>query len=608
MPDAPPLPRTELPLVKERIRDAWRSVFPDVDVPAALLASERPIQAVSLAERTYSGLLVALWLDPAQAEQLTIDGGEPADALHLTLAYCPDMAETDEVTLARIVASLADVAATWTELTGRVGGFGRFYAGDGSDGQDVFIALPDIAMLDYLRESVLRALGDVWVYAGSEHSFQPHITLAYLPAKAKTPAAPPAIELTFSGITVVAGERRIDIPFRSSDEPTYIGMFDGPYAYYAERTATQPRTGRAKEAWRFSSPRRFADAQGWIQALPPPGSYHHSLWGRLEFTPDRYDRMLANFRDGVYAQTLPINAEHDLDASGAIGWITDMRLGADGSIEVQADWNDRGQALLDGDRFRYVSAEWWNEWQDPVSGAWIPDVFSGLAICTHPHFKTDVLRPLAASELDTLNGAGTARQEGTGVPDDATNQTPPATGQAVQLNEAELTAFRQFQELGGAARLTELEGKVQSLSERNANLESDARKKRFADIVRGRAEGAEGVAWRGDAQRHVAHMTRLAEAFGDESPELKDYIADRTADAVAFAEAVKPLMTAAGTSREGDGGPTAEEQIRQRAQTLRESEPALTEAQAVAKAYEQAPADLKRAYRAQRPVNRAGGN
>ncbi len=47
-----------------------------------------------------------------------------------------------------------------------------------------------------------------------------------------------------------------------------------------------------------------------------------------------------------------------------------------------------------GDRFRYVSAEFFDSWQDPVTGDWHDDVAFGMAICTNPHFKETVLRPL----------------------------------------------------------------------------------------------------------------------------------------------------------------------------------------------------------------------
>ncbi len=609
MANAPELTTTDRDTITEQVRAAYQRLYPTRSLPATLQASERMpahrgITGITLAEgAAYGGMLVALWLDPSQAAQLAIEGGESADQLHVTLCYCPEMAATDDVTFARVVASLADVAAVYTEVTGKVGGFGRFFAGGSSEGRDVFYASPDIPRLDYLREAVVRALGNVMVYSGSnEHSYVPHITLAYLAPKAKTPANPPAIDLVFSGLTVIAGDRRVDIPFQHSDDVQYLGMFDNAYAYYAEKASARPAKGKANETWRFSSRMAFLEPSEWIQWLPGPGTYHHSLWGELKFTPDKLERFVQNFQSGVYGQQLPVDIDHELKLSGAVGYITDMRVGNKGAVEVKVDWNDRGKTVLAEDRFKYVSADYFEEWQDPVSGSWIRDVPAGMAITTHPHFKTDVLRPLAASEIDSSQQFGESRKETIGM-SEAENKTPPAA-EAVKLNlsEADIAEFRAFKEQGGLAKFTALVEQNQKLTTDVSALQADARKKRFTDIVRGRAEGSDGAQWRGDVDRHVAHMTQLAEAFGDESQVLKDYIADRTADALAFAEAAKTLTKPIGISRGGDHVGTAWEQIDAKAKEYAEANNVTIE-QARVKVMESNP-DLMRQYTSERRVVR----
>jgi 2'-5' RNA ligase len=605
MPDFPELSDTELATAKERIRAAWLREYPDADLPESFSLSERGITAITLAEGSYSGLLVALWLDPVQAAQLVVPGGEAADQLHVTLCYCADMANTDDVTLARIVASLADVAATYTDMGGKVGGFGRFYAGESSDGQDVFYAAPDMPGLDYFREAVLRALGSVYVYTGdSEHSYVPHITLSYLPAKAKTPANPPAIDLTFSAITVVAGERRIDIPFWQPSEGTeYVGMYDNAYAYYAEKAAIKPAKGKVRETWRFSSRVSLAEPAEWIQWLPAPGTYHHARWGELRFTPEKLERLVQHFHEGVYGQELPVDIDHELKLSGAVGYITDMRLAQAGGIEVKVNWTDRGTLLLAEDRFKYVSADYFEEWQSPVTGEWIPDVPAGMAICTHPHFKTDVLRPLAASEIESLH-FGEARKESIGMTE-AEKKTPPAD--AVQFSEDEIREFRAFKEQGGLEKLTELNQVNEKLSTDVAGLQADARKKRFTDLALGRGNSGDGAAWQGGADKHVPFLTKLAEKFGDDSEEVAEYIDMQKSQATAFAEAMKPLLTATGTSRGGDEAGSALGLIEAEAAKLMEADSKLTREQAIDKVYSSNP-KLKEAYRAERRVNRSDEN
>lgn len=603
MADVPTLTAEESKTIRDNVRAAWEKQFPGTEVPRSLLATERRIQSMQLAERQFSGLLVALWVEPDQAAQLAVAGGEAPEDLHLTLAYLADMSDADEVTFARIVTALADVAALESTIEGAIGGAGCFYASDSSDGRDVYYAVPDVPGIDFFRERVLRALGSAGQFGVStDHAWIPHITLAYGSEGADVPM-PPKIDLSFTGLTIVASERRITIPFWTSGEGVdYAGAFSRddlavPVDYYAERTTLKPVTGRGTNAWRFSSRCNFATGDDWIQVLPVPGTYSHAIFGTLDFDDQTYDQILSNFRSGVYAQTLPVNAEHDLGSSGAIGWVTDMRRGSDGSIEVRTDWNERGRALLDQDRFRYVSAELFKQWQDPVTGQWIDNVFTGFAICVRPHFKTDVLRPLAASEVGAFHAGETGKEKVGMGNQNAENQTPPA-GAAVQLSEQELAEFRAFRDAGGAGKITELSEQVSKLNERNTALEADARKKRFTDIARGRSEGSDGTPWQGDVEQHVAMLTDLAGAFGDESDQVNRYIAQQTAQATAFAEATKPLMQASGTSKGGDTAQTAWDQVEAKAKALCEANPKLTIEQARVQVFSQNP-ELRNQYRAE---------
>jgi len=591
MPELPELSETEIATARERIRSAWQREYPAVPLPEALSFAERGIEAITLAEGGYSGLLVALWLDPEQATQLAIAGGEAADQLHVTLCYVPDMADTDDVTWARVIAAQADVAASYSGLTGRVSGFGRFGASDKSDGQDVFWALPEIDGLEWFREAVMRAMHQAGVYdAFDERYWIPHITLSYLAPKAKTPPAPPMIDLSFSGITVVAGNRRVNIPFYNQQGTEYVGVYES--MYYAERSTRKPQTGKARESRRLSH-RAFLEPAEWIQWLPGPGTYYHEYWGELTYTPEKLARMVKNFHDGVYGQELPVDIDHELKLSGAVGYITDMRIGTAGAIEVKVDWTDRGTTLLAEDRFKYVSADYFEEWQSPVTGEWIRDVPAGMAICTHPYFKTDVLRPLAASEIAASVQFGEqSPKETIGMTEAEKTQNQPPAAEAVQLSETQLAEFKAFQEFGGVAKLKEL-------SERNSALEADARKKRFTEIAQGRAGATDGAPWPGGAEKHVPFLTKLAEAFGDDSAEVSEYIDIQNEQAKALAERAKLLSTPIGTSRGGDdAGKTATEQANDLANAKLKETPTLTYKDALTQVFSENP-DLYRQHTAE---------
>jgi outer membrane biosynthesis protein TonB len=361
-------------------------------------------------------------------------------------------------------------------------------------------------------------------------------------------------------------------------------------------------------------PVELADPPEWSPFLPVPGVYHHPLYGELDRGPATYERMLTNFKSGVYGQDLPVNAEHDPKAAGQIGKIVDMRLADSGAIEAKVEWNERGQKLIQGDRYRYVSAEFYPEWSDPVDPEnTYRDVAVGLALTTKPYFKERVLPPLVASEaVLTLAEAGkentmpepqtptpapTPAPEPTPEPvetppiqdkdDDVTRIDPPVekvnepeSVLATQLNEAMLSEYRALK-----AREIEHERRITALSEENARLSRDSRTKKFTDEVRGRSD-ANGLPWVGEIENHVAMLVDLSEKFGEDSAQVKQYISTNRA----HAELIKSsqLFSELGTGRPAESM-TGDEKAEIVARQLRESNPALTKEQALAQAYREHP-------------------
>ena len=566
----------------------------------------RAAEPIALADGDPTSLMVGFWLDAEAARQLAVKGGIPQEQLHLTLCVCGEMADLGDLTAARAVVAVENQMRYQAPLTGRVSGWGRFLATESSDGQDVIWAAVDVPGLADLRRDVAMQLSLAGASPKSNHDFIPHITLAYVAPGANSSANMPAeLPLRFDRVTVAMGARRVDIPL--SGEASMIDVYGGPMAYaegsateptlFAEPTSLHPRSGIGKNAWCFASAVRLGEAPEWVQYLPPPGIYHHSVWGKLELPPEKLERMVANFHNRVFEQILPIDAEHDRDSSGAVGYIVDMRLAADGSIEVKPEWNERGSALIAGDRFKYVSASYWDEWQEPVSGEWIPDVAVGMAICTTPHFKENALRPLVASEAGALHVAGRSGREDTSVTDqDAQNTTPPAANQAVQLSEADAAAFRQFMDAGGPAAFGRMEAAVQAVAAENAALKQDRLERRFTDIARGKAEDADGAPWHGDIAVHVGLMRDLAETFGEDSEQVKRYVAVQTASANALRES--PLLRATGTGRGNDApAVSAADETAKRVALLREANPTLSVADAQRRVFSEDPALYERSRR-----------
>lgn len=136
----------------------------------------------------------------------------------------------------------------------------------------------------------------------------------------------------------------------------------------------------------------------WIPLMPKPGEYYHDYYGYIIVTTDRNQRFVDNVNEGVYQESLPIDAEHMYDTSGALGWIVEARLNADGSVDGKVEWTDRGERLVTEDRFRYVSPSFFDVWIDPVTEEEVYDVLNGAALTTKPFFKEDALRSLVANE------------------------------------------------------------------------------------------------------------------------------------------------------------------------------------------------------------------
>ena len=84
-----------------------------------------------------------------------------------------------------------------------------------------------------------------------------------------------------------------------------------------------------------------------------------------------------------------------------------------------------------------------------------------------------------------------------------------------------------------------------ALADRVARMEQDAQTKRFNELVNGRNP------WYGDAAQHVSILKTLASTFGEDSDQIKAYVANQDAVAKQLAESV--LFQELGTSASGNG-------------------------------------------------------
>jgi len=488
----------------------------------------------------YTGVMVALYPSAEMAAQIAQSMAGvtmPPEELHVTLAY---LGSVDALTDAQIAGAIlaAKKVATYSEpLTGTINGVGRFNASQSSDGQDVIYAVVDLPGLDDVRQWLNKCMDEYEIEPVKNHGYTPHMTLAYIDSGSPSPVSlMPTMPITFGAISVSVGGKRVDFPMLGMEWEDEEGEHgEMKYSDVADLCADG-------HGWRLFNEHEFAEPPDWVPCLPKPGTFKHPAYGEISVTPDRNQRFVNNFKAGVYQSKLPIDAEHQLKTSGAVGWIADMRLNEDGSADAKVEWTDRGQSLIKADRYKYVSPEWYDKWTAPDTGNEHSDVLIGLALTTRPFFKEKALRPLVASErglyttdeqvsnLTTviyLNQFSVVQREVENMAEDKNAKEQPQVT-AVQFTELQ----QKFGEL--EQRFAEAEAKrseavataqqyresLDKANERVAALEAAAQRKRFSELA---------IGWFGKADDNVNMLVKLAEAFGENSTEFATYATNQRA-------------------------------------------------------------------------------
>lgn len=357
----------------------------------------------------------------------------------------------------------------------------------------------------------------------------------------------------------------------------------------------------------------FAEPPEWMPFLPKPGTYTHPTMGEIDLPAERNKRFVDNFKAGIYQEKLPVDAEHEYKLSGAVGWITDMRVNEDGSVDAAVEWTERGVSLIEADAYKYVSPEWWEEWTQPETGDVFSDVPIGAALTVRPFFKERSLRPLVANEqglsvwdgepsnsasqeetmAEQTQGAPGATTPAAGTPPAAT--TPPAAA-AGTTPSVQATEPTQLAELN--RQLSEERAARTAAETRIASLERESRVRAFTDEVLGRSD-ANNLRWAGEPDKHVSMLVKLSELTGGpESEDVKSYVETQRGIA-------QQMHTAGLFSEVGSAGRSASStalgEVQAKAAELRKTKPELSEAGAIdAVISDPSNAALARRYREER--------
>lgn len=343
----------------------------------------------------------------------------------------------------------------------------------------------------------------------------------------------------------------------------------------------------------------------WIPYLPKPGVFKHPRYGTISITPQRNQEFVDSFQNKIYQDRLPLDAEHQTKLSGALGWVTEMRLNEDGSADARVDWTERGRSLVTDNRFKYISPEWYDEWEDPATQIRHRNVAIGGALTTKPFFKEGSLRPLIASEEGYSTWEETETRETQGSSEIMVNEPvddllefdkteEPVIMSEQQVVEVQMSeeVSRQFAELHNAleeARLERDQARKMSeeLTERVESITRSSRRMQFAALVEGDDEDPELPAWLGDPEVNVSLLERIADTFGEESDTLAEFIQQQKS--IAEQARVSQLFSEKGSDVRPSSVTPLVQRIAAKVAELRSIDPSLTMSEAQSQVFNDYP-------------------
>jgi 2'-5' RNA ligase len=519
-----------------------------------LKANKQFAELFSTEGAKHTGVMVALYPTPELAQQIAgIPGvSTPAEELHVTLAYCGDVGGLTDAQISAAILSAQQISGWTKPLSGILGGLGRFNASDSSDAKDVMVALVDVPELEDLQDDLSDRMKELGAVCSENHGFTPHMTLAYIDTGKRSPIKGWAtMSVTFSDIWVVVGDNKVSFPLSGSEDTM---NYSEPNSIY--------ELCKKNGTWQlFTEVSAFVEPPEWLPLLPKPGMFKHPSYGEVNITDKRNANFVENVNKAVYQHRIPVDAEHDLKASGALGWITEARQNNDGSVDGKTEWNERGKALLRDNRFGFVSPEWYDEWVQPATEESYKDVLIGAALVKRPFFKQGSLRPLIASETGIYALSEEAADVDAALLTNTKEKEMAETNQFSELQATLATQTKLFEEQ--SAKFAELENGLKTAdtarkaAEDQAKLFSDAllktqealtameaekRTSRFAEMCR---------EWQGSKESHLKVLDLLAKTFGEDSADFKEYVQSNRATA----EQVKTsnLFAEVGSSKPATG-------------------------------------------------------
>jgi 2'-5' RNA ligase len=184
----------------EELFHGFRQLHADASIGGDVVTDPEPDEPAN--PYAHTGVMVAFFPTPDQANELAVDGGEPPEELHLTLAFLGTVGkEIDPDAESKLIDAVTAWAKEQGPISATVNGLGLFTTGPAP----VTYANIDAPALPGARQDLIETLEDAGFPANGEHGYTPHMTLIYADARDLNP---PPVALNFTDVVLAfAGNR-----------------------------------------------------------------------------------------------------------------------------------------------------------------------------------------------------------------------------------------------------------------------------------------------------------------------------------------------------------------------------------------------------------------
>ena len=170
------------------------------------------VNELNINQRT--SLMIGMWIPQSIAQSIALGGGEPANELHVTLAYLGDLDDPHNVNLDtdKLKAVLVEFVKRRKPMEATIGGIGQFSQVEG-EGYPTYTHF-DCVELAQMRQDLVNELKWSEFPVARTHGFSPHVTLGYMD---EMPARVELTEARVETLTLKIGDDRFDFPFLNQD-------------------------------------------------------------------------------------------------------------------------------------------------------------------------------------------------------------------------------------------------------------------------------------------------------------------------------------------------------------------------------------------------------